>query len=163
MNFPDGTPMFKLEGMKTAPDNKFERVLKRPKKSAWLDAADDDEDHCPSLLGDTAFGHWSVEKRFAYAREWRVLTEETGPSGSPGDDYQARMAAEVAENGGGVIVGRGGSGKSHLLKKHLRDEFIKRGFKESRIHVIAFTHVAAQNCEGETILHELHAKILSTK
>ena len=107
--------------------------------------------------------HWphraEQEKRFAYSREWRVLTEDAGPGVGPDDDYQARMACEIAENGGGVVIGRGGSGKSYLLKKHLREEFVKRGFEESRIHVIAFTHVAAQNCEGETILHELHAKI----
>ena len=71
------------------------------------------------------------------------------------------MAVEIAKNRGGLVIGRGGSGKSHLLKKYLREAFIKEKYKEEKIHVIAFTHVAAQNCEGDTILHELHAKIQS--
>ena len=78
--FPDGSPMFKLEDEEvTAPDNLFKPIHKKPRTSAWLeDDCGGDEEHCPSLLGEGAFGHWSVENRFAYEREWRVLTEEVG-------------------------------------------------------------------------------------
>ena len=98
MLFPDGTPMFKVEDRKSAPDNAFERVLKPPMKSAWVAEADSEEEHCPSLMTSGAFGPWNVEKRFAYRREWRVLTEDTGRGGGPDDDYQAHMAVEIAEN-----------------------------------------------------------------
>jgi hypothetical protein len=54
---------------------------------------------------------------------------------------------------GGVVVGRGGTGKSEVLRR-LVAALKERGVQA---HVVAFTHVAAANCDGGTILHELYA------
>jgi hypothetical protein len=51
------------------------------------------------------------------------------------------------------VVGRGGTGKSEVLRR-LVARLKERGVEA---HVVAFTHVAAQNAEGGTILHELYA------
>ena len=71
------------------------------------------------------------------------------------------------QNRGGYVDGRGGTGKSFLIKL-LVEKFEADGFfdmvkdkkgefvKKSRVHCVAFTHVASQNIEGNTILHKLH-------
>jgi hypothetical protein len=51
------------------------------------------------------------------------------------------------------VVGRGGTGKSEVLRRLVA----RLKAAEITVHTVAFTHVAAQNAEGGTILHELHA------
>ena len=56
-----------------------------------------------------------------------------------------------------MVIGRGGTGKSHLIKL-LKPKLEKQGFK---VMCVAFTHVAVANlngveCDAHTILHLLH-------
>ena len=83
-----------------------------------------------------------------------------GPDGR----FQEEVANAIVQNRGGYIDGRGGTGKSWLIKllveKFEAEGFVenKRGefFKNSRVHCVAFPHVASQNIAGQTLLHELH-------
>ena len=86
------------------------------------------------------------------SRDWIPLTEEEGLGRGPGDTFQEQVADAIVANLGGYIAGRGGAGKSHVIKL-LREKFAARGYE---VHCVAFTHVASQNVEGNTILHELH-------
>ena len=67
------------------------------------------------------------------------------------------MAEKLATAGGGMVNGRGGTGKSHLIKL-LKPKLEKIGYK---VICIAVTHVAVANLDGvecdiHTILHYLH-------
>ena len=68
------------------------------------------------------------------------------------DTFQVKAANLIVENMGAYVVGRGGTGKSYLIKI-LQEKFTAKGYQ---VHPIAFTHVAAGNVEGNTILHEIH-------
>ena len=85
----------------------------------------------------------------------------------PHDTFQEEVADAIVKNRGGYVDGRGGTGKSYLIKllveKFEADGFVdmvknKKGefIKKSRVHCVAFTHVASQNIEGQTLVHELH-------
>ena len=70
------------------------------------------------------------------------------------DTFQEEMADKLARTGGGMVVGRGGTGNSHLIK-FLNPKLEKQGYK---VICIAFTHVALANlngveCRAHTILH----------
>ncbi len=67
------------------------------------------------------------------------------------------MAELIAKKRRGLVSGRGGVGKSHLIKL-LRPKLEALGYK---VMCIAFTHVAVANlngaeCPAYTILHMLH-------
>ncbi len=67
------------------------------------------------------------------------------------------MAELLAKKRRGLVLGRGGVGKSHLIKL-LRPKLEALGYK---VMCIAFTHVAVANfpgaeCPAYTILHMLH-------
>ena len=67
------------------------------------------------------------------------------------------MAEQLARTHGGMVIGRGGTGKSHLIKL-LKPKLEKQGYT---VKCIAFTHVAVANlngveCGAHTILHLLH-------
>ena len=67
------------------------------------------------------------------------------------------MADNLARTGGGMVIGRGGTGNSHLIKL-LKPKLEKQGYK---VICIAFTHVAVANVDDEkylarTIRHILH-------
>jgi hypothetical protein len=98
-------------------------------------------------------GAWSTERRFAYPRTWLVKREEPGLGCGPDDTFQDEAVDALLQRRGGVVVGRGGTGKSEILRR-LVARLKERGFEA---HVVAFTQVAAQNAEGGTILHELYA------
>ena len=99
------------------------------------------------------FGHWSLNGGFKCFRQWRTIEEEEGlGSCDENDTFQTEMADLLVENRGGYVSGRGGTGKSWMLKL-LKPKFEKLGYN---VHYIAFTHVAAANLEGNTILYELH-------
>jgi hypothetical protein len=154
----DGSQIWKIETPKKIPDCPLATMEFVQTKSIWR-SHDNDEHGLAPRFGETAFGGWSSEKRFTYKREWRVLTESPGIGRGEDDDYQEDAAQALADNNGGCCIGRGGSGKSHILKR-LRAILEERGVK---VHVCAFTHVAAQNCEGKTILHTLHAYLKAKK
>jgi len=74
------------------------------------------------------------------------------------------MASLVVENRGAYISGYGGSGKTWVIKLIVQ-ALVELGFREfdeddgrkkKTIHKCAFTHVAAGNVDGRTLLHELH-------
>ena len=150
LRHPDGSMIWKLEDKKNAPHCGLENAKPAPTKSIWVDHTD--EAHSASIYN---FGDWSTEKRFARKREWRVETEPRGLGLFPGDDYQDMVSEALVQNGGGVVVGQGGSGKSEILKR-VKILLEAAGWA---VHVVAFTHVAAANCGGHTIMRELHSKI----
>ena len=62
------------------------------------------------------------------------------------------MADLMVENRGAYVSGRGGTGKSWLLKL-FEPKCESLGYS---VHYTAFTHVASVSLEGNTILYELH-------
>ena len=149
LKHPDGSMIWKLEDKNNAPHCGLENAKPAPTKSIWVDHTD--EAHSASIYN---FGDWSTEKRFACKRTWRVETEPRGLGLFPGDDYQDMVSEALVQNGGGVVVGQGGSGKSEILKR-VKILLEAAGWA---VHVVAFTHVAAANCGGHTIMRELHSK-----
>jgi hypothetical protein len=72
------------------------------------------------------------------------------------------MADLVVSLLAGYICGRGGGGKSELIHRIVK-KLVEAGYndgskdkKKQNIHKCAFTHVAAGNIEGHTVLHELY-------
>ena len=74
------------------------------------------------------------------------------------------MAEIIVKNRKALVVGRGGTGKSHLIKL-LRPKFEALGYK---VKCIAFTHVVVANIKSAeypayTILHLLHSFVGSKR
>jgi hypothetical protein len=162
LRWPDGSPIFRI--VKVANDNKEPRACPLsarevlPRRSRWRCYAQDIIDAPEALPEKDAeemfdFGAWSTERRFALRTDWRVRREHGGIGCGPEDKQQDVAVQDLIYNGGGMVLGRGGTGKSIVLKR------LKAALEASgeEVHVIAFTHVAAGNIEGGTILHELHA------
>jgi len=174
----DGTPKFRVKDAKRmAPPNRWKVGQKYPRPSAWNtrewdagiqgfanDAPDDVFENVNLVF--KSFGAWSPNGSFLFRREWRVETETPGLGCGPNDTYQARMASTIVENRGAYISGHGGSGKTWLIKLIVQ-AFVELGFREfdevngrkrkpKTIHKCGFTHVAAGNIDGRTLLHELH-------
>ena len=104
-----------------------------------------------------SYGHWSVNGYFLVDPQWVNITEEEGIGRGPDDTYQEEMAEKLATARGGMVNGRGGTGKSYLIKL-LKPKLEEIGYK---VICIAFTHVAVANlngieCDVHTILHLLH-------
>jgi hypothetical protein len=151
--YPDGSPVWKTKDQdKIAPRCVASAKPIRRMKSVWK--LHDETQELPRLFNNESFGTWSTERRFAHKREWRAMTEDPGPGRGAGDNYQELAAQAMADNGGAVCIGQGGSGKSYILKR-LRAILEERGIK---VHSLGFTHVAAQNLGtvGTTILAGLH-------
>ena len=114
-----------------------------------------------------AFGYWSTNGPFKGEGAWKFLDEPEEIGRGSEDTFQNEAADAIVQNRGGYVDGRGGTGKSWLIKL-LVEKFEADGFfdmvkdkkgelvKKSRVHCVAFTHVASQNIEGNTLLHELH-------
>lgn len=127
------------------------------KASAWQ-PGHMDEDKFLLCKPSVAFGAWCENPWFAYERHWRIMTEEPGIGRGEGDTFQEEAVQAIADNGfQGYVAGRGGTGKSYLLKL-LKAKAFASGYTEGQIDVIAFTHVQASNVGGDTILHQLHSK-----
>ena len=150
-----------------APKLEWSHRWNRPRPSAWrarnartrVDRGDDDD--------DVAFGYWSTNGPFKSEGWWKLMNEPEEIGRGPDDTFQNEVADAIVKNRGGYVDGRGGTGKSYLIKllveKFEADGFVdmvpnKKGefVKKSRVHCVAFTHVASQNIEGQTLLHELH-------
>ncbi len=158
LTYTDGSPIWKMEEAINVPHCILGTKEIIPANSVWRSFGDEEQEL--SLRFDNeSFGNWSSERRFAYKRDWRVLTEPEGLGRGEEDEYQEEAAIALADNNGGVCIGQGGSGKSHILKR-LRTILEERGVK---VIVCAFTHVAAQNCEGQTILHSLNSSVRCKK
>ena len=87
------------------------------------------------------------------------MAEGPGLGRGEDDTFQEEMARLIVENLGGYVAGRGGSGKSHMLK------ILKRLFQEAcfKVDVLAFTHVQSANVDGSTIRQFLHANARSKR
>ena len=117
-----------------------------------------DEDKFLLCKPSVAFGAWCENPWFAYERHWRIMAEEPGIGRGDDDTFQEEAVQAIADNGfQGYVAGRGGTGKSYLLKL-LKAKAIVAGYTEGQMDVIAFTHVQASNVSGDTILHHLHSK-----
>ena len=104
------------------------------------------------------FGAWS-DGRFKFRRKWQVISEEPGLGRGPNDTFQEETARHIVENRGGYVAGRGGTGKSYMLK------ILKRLFQEAGfiVDIVSTTHVQAANIDGGTIRHFLHANARSKR
>ena len=156
LRYPDGSRMWQIKDEPAAPQCELTQRMPRVTQSLWCDHSGE---HDLKRWAPASFGDWSQEQRFAHERTWRVVTEPEGLGRFEGDDFQSLAAQEMADNEGGVCVGRGGSGKSEVLKR-LRKILEERGWT---VHVCAFTHVAAANCDGVTILRQLHQRVQSKR
>ena len=104
-----------------------------------------------------SFGHWFANGGFVLDKEWFDITEPEAIGRTPDDKFQADVAELLAKKRRGLVLGRGGVGKSHLIKL-LRPKLEGMGYK---VMCIAFTHVAVANlngaeCPAYTILYMLH-------
>ena len=70
------------------------------------------------------------------------------------DTFQSEAATRIVANGGGPVEGRGGVGKSQLIR-NLVKKVEAAGYK-GKVDVLATTHVQASVVEGDTILSHLH-------
>ena len=186
LRFKNGDPKFKLERTKEvvrfdengdarikiddeehlllcdAPNNKPIWKYAAPKPSRWSVLGGD---WSVEILQEKdelkeegwSYGHWSVNGAFLVDPPWNDIAEEEGIGRGPDDTFQEEMAEKLATTGGGMVKGRGGTGKSHLIKL-LVPKLKKMGYK---VLCIAFTHVAVANlngvpCDAHTILHLLY-------
>jgi hypothetical protein len=175
----DGSPIFKIEKAKLkdgselvvladAPETKWTWKAARPKLSVWsaktwnndpliqlnyeVDTQAIEEDQYRG-----SFGHWSANGSFRLEREWVDYGEDEGLGRGPDDKFQEEMAEVIVKNRRALVIGRGGTGKSHLIGL-LRPKFKALGYK---VICIVFTHVAVANVNdveypAYTILHLLH-------
>ena len=146
----------------TAPIHKHAWKYAAPQLSRWAWLVN----HCQAEVmkekeqlkeENISYGHWSINGAFLLDIPWNSIAEDEGVGRGPEDTFQEEMAERIAENGGAMVIGRGGTGKSHLIKL-LKPKLEKQGFK---VMCIAFTHVAVANlngveCDTHTILHLLH-------
>ncbi len=158
LRYTDGSPIWKIEKAAAVPFCPLGANEVVPANSIWR-AGGDGEKELSLRFNSEVFGNWSSHRRFAYKREWTVMTEPRGLGRGEEDTYQEEAAQALAKNQGGVCNGQGGSGKSHILRR------LKAILEESGTPTIvcAFTHVAAQNCDGQTILHALHSAVRRKK
>ena len=103
------------------------------------------------------YGHWSTNGAFLADPPWEGIAEDQGIGRGVGDTFQEEMAAKLAKAGGDMVIGRGGTGTSHLIKL-LRPKLEEVGYK---VICIAVTHTAVANLNGVecgvcTILHLPH-------
>ena len=124
-------------------------------RSRWRCHVADTLERSPAQKAPLLFdiGAWSTERRFAHHVTWSVQGEDPGVGRGPDDRTQDLAVERLIKMRGGVVVGRGGTGKSEVLRRLVA----RLKAVEITVHVVAFTHDAAQNAEGGTILHELHA------
>ena len=144
-----------------APLNAYRRQTAAPKPSSYR--MDEGPTNAEGRVEYGSFGAW-LTNMTPLKTEWRYVTEPEGLGRGDDDRFQEQVATAIVANRGGYVAGRGGSGKSYVIDK-LKEKFEAAGFvdidektgeRKSRVHCIAFTHVAANNVEGNTTLHELH-------
>lgn len=194
LRFKNGDPKFKLERTKEvvhfdetgrasiriddeehlflcdAPENKHTWKYAAPKPSRWTHLGGGDwgaeilQEKDQLKEDGWSYGHWSVNGAFLVDPPWNDIAEEKGIGRGPDDTFQEEMAEKLAQTGGGMVIGRGGTGKSHLIKL-LVPKLEKIGYT---VICIAFTHVAVANlngveCDAHTILHLLYKFVGSKK
>ena len=75
---------------------------------------------------NVSYGHWSVNGAIFFDIPLNDIAEDEGIGRGPGDTFQEEMAEELARTGGGMVIGRGGTGKSHRIKL-LKPKLEKQG------------------------------------
>ena len=155
----DGSEIYKLKDSKRTPSNPMRCKQVEAKASAW--GRSDDEREGFSRFKPSSLGNWLHSANFLLDRPWRVMDEPGGLGRGPDDTFQLEAAQAIFDNRGGLVAGRGGTGKSakdHGVLPLTKALFEKAGYA---VDIIAFTHVQASNVDGETVLHHLHSKIRS--
>ena len=179
----DASPIFKVEKHETkkgdqvgtlgpAPGTPFRWKFQRPALSAWTASTwdadplikewnEEDVAEIPELEENAmcrgSYGHWSANGSFRIEREWLDYGEDEGIGRGNDDTFQEEMASAIVKNRRALVRGRGGTGKSHLIKL-LRPKFKALGYQ---VMCIAFTHVAVANVNdveypAYTILYLFH-------
>ena len=133
----DGSPVFKVEKEKMkdgheivklgpAPEWLYGWDFARPKLSVWSATTWNTDPPIPLNYEDDtqaieddqfrgSFGHWSANGFFRLAREWVDYGEDEGLGRGPDDKFQEEMAEVIVKNRRALVIGRGGTGKSHLI------------------------------------------------
>ena len=117
--WPDGSTRFSIKKMTTvAPKIEWSYRCNRPRPSAWrarnteIEVDEDEDDN----VGDGAFGYWSTNAPFKQKCWWKSIDEPEEVGRGPEDTFQNDVADAIVKNRGGYVDGRGGTGKSYLIK-----------------------------------------------
>ena len=147
---PDGSQILQVkDGLRAASKHVFSERIITAKLSPWRPFTPCQGER----LFSPNFGKWYTQPHFAHQRTWRRIIEPEGiGSCDANDTFQAWAAQQCVDNGGGCVFGRGGVGKSELIKR-LREKFESLG---ETVYVLATTHVQAAQIEGDTVLMHLH-------
>ena len=144
--------MLQVKGKRKTPSIAFaERVITK-KVSQWRPFTP-----CKGArrFKSEAYGAWMHDPQFAHTREWTVLAEPEGiGTCCEKDTFQYEAAMAVVANRGARVSGRGGVGKTELIRLLVK-LFSENGYKD-RIEIMASTHLQAQCADGKTILSHLH-------
>jgi len=146
----DGSAILQVKGSRKAPMDPFRERTVVPTVSPWRAFST-----CKGVRrGGENFGRWYHDPKFAYEREWSVMTEEEGVGAcDESDTFQAHAAERIVENMGGWVEGRGGCGKSRIIEL-LAEKFAAAGHM---VDILCPTHAqSAQFTDGNTILSHLH-------
>ncbi len=162
----DGSPIFRVERKDNGGDLKRQcvkplpwtpRCHDLPIASPWAPPPPEDDDESLACFPEP-FGHWLQNP--PCRREWRKLTEPRGVGRGPRDTFQKKLVPIIVRNRGAFVVGRGGTGKSHLIAS------LVKAFEEEdfAVHVVALTHTAVANVrtdelQASTLLHFLHSSL----
>ena len=135
--YPDGSPMFRVENKTVdrvpgCPLSQKPRLLYQPPpKTKW-----------------TRFDELEI-------KDMNELLQDLDPM-----PYEQRMARNIYHNGGALLTGAAGTGKTTLSDKLV--ELIQNKNPGTRIIRAALTHVAALLQKGQTIAHIMHKYLKET-
>jgi len=153
----DGSRILQVKDARKSPSHAFSERAIAAKVSPWRAFAPCKGER---RFGSKAFGQWFHDPHFAHTRNWETLTEPEGIGAcDAADTFQAEAAVRIVVNGGGVVEGRGGTGKSELIR-NLVTQFEAAGYK-GKVDVLATTHVQAPVVEGDTIRRRHPAQVLA--
>jgi hypothetical protein len=155
---PDGSRIWRMDKADAAPaaqEMPFRLKGVVPQRSRWrchlaqVHLVEEEDPRIPIIV----IGAWSTERRFVHPRAWLIKREALGLVCGPDDHFQDEAVDALLRRRGGIVIGRGSTGKSEVLRRLVA----RLKERDVEAHVVTFTHVAAQNAEGGTILHELYA------
>lgn len=149
----NGNLVARVKKVKDATHLELKERNVQKKHSSWIPNYEDGTDLMPRFDSES-YGNWHIDPRFKYKRVWREIVEEEGVGTcDENDTWQEQMAEKIVKNRGALVTGCGGCGKSKIL------ESVRQKFEELKYMVepCSFTHAAAVNIDGDTILRQLHA------
>jgi len=152
----DGSQILQVKGcLRAASKHIFSGRVITPKMSPWRAFTPCQGER----LFSPNFGKWYTQPHFAHKRIWRQVIEPEGVGSCDADDtFQAWAAQQCVDNGGGVVLGRGGVGKTECIKKN---SGIIEALGETLLCLSDYTRTGG-SIEGETVLMHLH-KLARTK